>query len=84
MLAAKYCNEPLIIDILINFGANINDENSQGYTPILIAAEHNPNPEIIKILYYFGATLEQKKIKSSLFKFNNVTPLRLAVINNNI
>jgi ankyrin repeat protein len=84
MLAAKYCNEPLIIDILINFGANINDENSQGYTPILIASEHNPNPEIIKILYYFGATLEQKKIKSSLFKFNNVTPLRLSVINNNI
>mgnify|MGYP006925707654 CR=1 FL=1 len=29
---------------------------------------------------FFG----KKKIKSSLFKFNNVTPLRLAVINNNI
>ncbi|MGV3278227.1 ankyrin repeat domain-containing protein [Rickettsiales bacterium LUAb2] len=84
MLAAKYINNTTIIEKLIKAGSNIEKTNSNGYNALLFAAEFNPNSQIIYTLVENGATIEPYKIRGTILRINNVTPLRLAVISNNI
>jgi len=36
-------------------GAKIDDSENEGMTPLMLAARHNPNPEIISVLLQGGA-----------------------------
>lgn len=69
--------KPELIDEIIATGVNINVnfENENGLTPLMLAAVTNPNPEVIKKLVDFGAHLNAKD------KWGN-TPLLLAVEKN--
>lgn len=59
-LAAGNTQEPEIINILINAGANIETKSSEGFTPLHIAAAHNTNPSITKAFLDAGANIEAK------------------------
>lgn len=59
-LAAGNTQEPEIINILINAGANIETKSSEGFTPLHIAAAHNTNPTITKAFLDAGANIEAK------------------------
>lgn len=84
MLASKYINNSKIIMLLAQKGGGVNKVNNNGYTAILFAAEYNPNPEIIYALIDLGAKVIPYKVKGNMLRINNVTPLRLAVVNNSI
>lgn len=84
MLASKYINNPKIVILLAQKGGGVNKVNNNGYTAMLFAAEYNPNPEIIYALVDLGAKIIPYKIKGTMLRINNVTPLRLAVVSNNI
>lgn len=84
MLASKYIHDENIIESLINAGSNVNYTNNSGYSSLLYAAEFNPNPSIIHTLINYGASIQSYRIKGSILRINEVTPLRLAVISNNI
>ena len=59
-LAAGNTQEPEIINILMNAGANLEAKSSEGFTPLHIAAAHNTNPTITKAFLDAGANLEAK------------------------
>ncbi len=82
MCASYYCENKYIIMLLLKYGANINFFNKDGYNAILIAAGHNPNPSIINTLVEGGAYIRSYRIVYNR-RVNNVTPLRLAAVNNN-
>lgn len=39
----------------IKAGANVNQTTTEGKTPMMYAAQYNPNPEVLKVLYQAGA-----------------------------
>ncbi len=59
-LAAGNTQEPEILKILINAGANIEAKSSEGFTPLHIASAHNTNPTITKTFLDAGADIEAK------------------------
>jgi ankyrin repeat protein len=40
---------------LLNAGANVNDRNTWGATPLMLAAEYNENPAVVITLLNAGA-----------------------------
>lgn len=83
MLASKYIDDPVIIKMLLEAGAKINEINKDGYNPLLLAAQHNPSSAVITTLINSGANLRPYRVKSSLLKYNDVTALILASTYNN-
>ncbi len=83
MLASKYVDDPVIIKMLLDYGAKINDINKDGYNALLLAAQYNPSSAVITTLVNAGANLRSYRIKSSLLKYNDVTALILASTYNN-
>ena len=59
----------------IKEGANVNDTSSYGWTPMMIAASHNPNPEVITVLAEAGANVNDRDSDGS-------TPLMEAIFCN--
>lgn len=83
MLAAKYVEEPLIIKLLLEAGADVTTLNKDGYNALLFAAHHNQNPAILAILVNYGAKIKPYTVRSALLKYNEVTPLLIAATYNN-
>lgn len=84
MLAAKHVQDPMIVSLLINYGANIRAKSVDGYNAILYCAHYNSNPVIANILVKAGAMLKPYSVFNEIFKGNNVTPLFVAsMLNHN-
>lgn len=62
MLAAEYSKYPEIIDILVQHGANVEDENILQETPLILAALFSNYPDIIKALLKNKANPHAKNI----------------------
>ena len=65
MMAANYNPDPKVTELLIEFGADLN-EIANDYmrawynempTPLMMAAHSNPNPEVVEILIQAGANI---------------------------
>ena len=54
-----YISDPNLVEILISYGFDVNDQNNDGDTPLHLAArdmmEHSADPDIVKILLSHGA-----------------------------
>ncbi|MDR2007853.1 MAG: ankyrin repeat domain-containing protein [Alphaproteobacteria bacterium] len=83
MLAAKYIDDPIIIKMLLEYGANVSEVNKDGYNALLLAAQYNSSSAVITTLVNAGAKLRNYHIKSSILKYNDVTALILASTYNN-
>lgn len=58
MLAAKYAENPKIIDVLVSHGADVNRRNIfTGQTALFYAARYNKNPEIPRSLIRYGSSI---------------------------
>lgn len=53
--AAMTARDPKVLNLLLNFGANINKRSESGKTPLFYALKYNPNPEIALFLINQGA-----------------------------
>ena len=59
-IACRFTKNPKIILLLLKHGAEVNKVNNDGYTPLIIAAQQNSNPEIITTIVEQGANLMAK------------------------
>ncbi len=75
MMIAAYYGDTLMIKILLNYGADVNSKDDEGFTPLMISAQNN-FLDAVKYLAENGANLND---------VNNLqhTALAIAVINNN-
>ncbi len=64
MLASKYIDDPVIIKILLEYGAKINEINKDGYNALLLAAQYNPSSAVITTLINAGANLRPYRVKA--------------------
>lgn len=87
MLASRYLTSNSCIPLikLLAKECNVNNSNSSGYTPLLLASEYNPNANVVRTLVELGARIGPCRTTNQNLQavLNIVTPLRLAVINNN-
>ncbi|MFL1780968.1 ankyrin repeat domain-containing protein [Candidatus Hepatincolaceae symbiont of Richtersius coronifer] len=83
MLAARYINDPLVLKILIEAGALVNELNKDGYNALLFACHYNTTPAVINILCNSGAKIKTYNVKSAQMIYNEVTPLSIAATYNN-
>ena len=61
--AARSNTDSAVLRYLLDLGLQVNtpmDEEAEESTPLMLAAEHNPSPEIIKMLLDAGADANQK------------------------
>jgi len=63
----------------IQEGADVNTADSLGYTPLLLAAEHNSNPEVLRVLIENGADISATVKKGP---WQECTPFMLAAMRN--
>jgi ankyrin repeat protein len=84
MLAAKFVSDPNIINLLLQYGANVNVKGGDGYNCILYCAQYNKNPVILNVLVKAGARLRSYSVYNDIFKNNTITPLFVACMFNNI
>jgi ankyrin repeat protein len=49
------------VQAAINQGAYVNDKDESGWTPLMYAAGHNKNPEVITVLLKAGADLNAQE-----------------------
>ena len=61
MFAVKYTNNPKIIDILIENGANIDDGTKDGKTLLHLALSNDKSPEIVELLLKKGLNVDASK-----------------------
>src|SRR6056297_3626010 len=54
MYAARFNENPKVIETLVESGANVSARNDDGWTPLMYAAI-NENPEVINVLLESGA-----------------------------
>ncbi len=52
--------DPEILDLLIDAGADVNEEFELGRTPLMLASRYKSSPEIIKLLIDAGADVSAK------------------------
>ena len=62
-----------LADMLLNYGADVNDEDSKGRTPLHFAVEDDENTRIVKLLLRHGANINARDK-------NKCTPLHNAVL----
>ena len=55
MYAAQNNVNVMVVSLLLNAGAKINDRTASGVTALMYAARSNRNPEVISILLKAGA-----------------------------
>ncbi len=55
MFAAENNQNPEVIKVLLEAGADVNARTAADKTPLMFAAENNQNPEVIKVLLDAGA-----------------------------
>ena len=52
---------PKIIEQMIDQGANINERDEIGWTPLMTAIYYNENPSVIKKILNYGVDINAKK-----------------------
>ncbi|MDR2192691.1 MAG: ankyrin repeat domain-containing protein [Endomicrobium sp.] len=78
-IASRYARDSEIIDILVNGGANIEERDKNGYTPLMIAIRKNSShPEIALALIKLKANVNAQYEKSYDDE-DKTTPLMYAV-----
>ena len=55
MLAAAHNTNTAIVDMLINAGSRLNATDAEGKTALMMAAQTNPNPQVVEVLLMRGA-----------------------------
>jgi len=55
MVAAVINPDPEVINLLIKFGAELEDKDPDGLTALMLAARYTENPEVISVLIKAGA-----------------------------
>ncbi len=84
MIAAKYCNNATILELLIEKGAKYDEINRDGYNCLLLACEFNKSIDVVSILLSYNINLyEYYMISDRNGKLNEVTPLYLSALNEN-
>lgn len=74
--AAAYSDDPEVISVLVEAGANLEDSSPTTYrTPLHLAARYNPNPEIVRALLRHGANINALNERGR-------TPLHIAALFN--
>ena len=74
--AAAFSDDPEVISVLLEAGANLEDSSSPTYrTPLHLAARFNSNPEIVRVLLEHGADVNAGNEPGR-------TPLHLAALFN--
>jgi len=63
MLAAEHNENPDVLSVLIQAGADVNAMSYYGETPLMLAAEHNENPDVLSVLIQAGADVNAKNPK---------------------
>ena len=56
----KSHENPEIIEILLKSGANVNDKDQSGITPLFFSAANNKNPDIVELLIKYGAKINER------------------------
>lgn len=64
MYAIRYQQNIAIINMLIQNGAKIKEENIYGLSPLTICASYNDNPQILKLLLSYYSSNEKEVFKS--------------------
>jgi len=67
---ARTCS-PADVQEAVTKGANVNDRDEQGWTPLMYAAQRNDNPKVIAALVKAGANIDDRTL-------DGFTPLMLA------
>jgi ankyrin repeat protein len=70
-VAAGYTNQPSVITLLLDHGANIEARDNENRTPLYMASRFNADPSVIRLLLDRGADIEARGI-------NGGTPLHAA------
>jgi len=74
LMWAAFCNEnPEVIEVLLDAGAEVNARSNRGYTALMCAAWRNKNPEVFRVLLEAGADVNARDK-------TGMTPLILAAI----
>ena len=60
MMVAAIKNTPEVLKVLIEAGADVNAKDTDGLTPLMLAAQHNPNPKALTALLEAGADAKAK------------------------
>ena len=60
MYAAMENDDPAVISVLANAGADVNAVSSDGWTALMFAVRDNPNPDVVRRLLDFGADPEPR------------------------
>jgi len=68
---------PEQVQAAINAGTQVNDSDTLGQTPLMLAAECNENPDVITTLLNAGAKLDDRKNE-----YSKTTPLMYAASSN--
>lgn len=70
-------DNPEIVKVLLDYGANVEAENDSGWTPLMLAVEYR-NSEYVKMLIDAGANVNAKVIRYPSYG-SGWTPLMIAV-----
>ncbi|HPC36727.1 MAG TPA: trypsin-like peptidase domain-containing protein [Candidatus Marinimicrobia bacterium] len=65
---------PEEVNKAIKAGVNVNERDSSGFTPLMIAARYNENPKVIETLIKSGAKIND-------CNYDGITPLMFAALN---
>ena len=60
LMLASIGNNAEIVKILIDFGADVNVQNNNGWTALTFAASYSKNPQVVTTLLNFGANVNAK------------------------